>query len=314
MQSIRPMFGGDSTVPDPIDPQHCTIIFHCDAHGSHCTSERVCSMSQMVQSRPMLGASSSWTVQACHTYALSAIALGGETLAGLFVAPTWTNLQLGLIDPNTSVQALTVQYMGDAAFTISSDPGNALSGLGPAYDGLLTVTDFGDLGAVAGCIKLPTLPIGSTQTQSYVLNPGATFSARFAATSKTFLLGSFLPNITGLSTVKNPDGTLTMTGKYTGSVAQTVVYPQTKTVTTSGTVTLPISGSVTLLSIGPSTATGGVQSTGGTTQGQTAAPGSAGKKVAVVGGVTAGAGVLGTAAYGALAKGSWRWGFRWLGL
>jgi len=35
--------GGDTTVPDPLNPEHCTITFHCDSKGQHCTSSQHCS-------------------------------------------------------------------------------------------------------------------------------------------------------------------------------------------------------------------------------------------------------------------------------
>lgn len=33
--------GGDTSVPDPLHPE-CTITFHCDLHGQHCTSTSSC--------------------------------------------------------------------------------------------------------------------------------------------------------------------------------------------------------------------------------------------------------------------------------
>ena len=32
---------GDTSVPDPLHPE-CTVTFHCDLHGQHCTSTRTC--------------------------------------------------------------------------------------------------------------------------------------------------------------------------------------------------------------------------------------------------------------------------------
>jgi hypothetical protein len=81
---------GDTTIPDPIDPQRCTITFHCDAKGQHCTSSRQCT-------RNVGAMAASITIPRCWNFSMSVQPVGISNVQAVFSNPAFANMTYGLI-------------------------------------------------------------------------------------------------------------------------------------------------------------------------------------------------------------------------
>jgi hypothetical protein len=100
---------GDTSVPDPIDPEHCVITFHCDAHGQHCTSSRQCSKNVGAMRAAGAGAASI-TIPSCWNFAMTVVPSGTSSVQAVFSNPAFQNMTYGLIGANGS-QSVSGTYV-----------------------------------------------------------------------------------------------------------------------------------------------------------------------------------------------------------
>jgi hypothetical protein len=207
--------GGDTSIPDPIDPEHCTITFHCDSRGQHCSSSRTCSRTQSLQGAP-------------------------KVKRGLGAIPVLPNVAVGTLNPGDGFSMVVAAdpMLTNTILAFFQQP----NFVGPSGSGQVAISQCGWAECTVEGIYVGAAPVAIAQNYSDPTGETAAVSSFKAIPGALKLLPIELQPKTG-STVgltnpnKNPKGYggTTATPPATGAAA-TSTWTTTDTVLAVGGV------------------------------------------------------------------------------